>query len=94
MEKITYNYVELVEESEKHVADYLQQAIDQIDLKFGKDYSKQHPELVGNYLIACSNQFKGNAIAKAISDYNYMFEIKFKDVSNNLLEISLALSKE
>jgi hypothetical protein len=34
----------------------LTDAIDQIDRAFGKGYAKEHPELVGQYLVACAFQ--------------------------------------
>jgi len=38
-----------------YTSDFLVAAVERIDAEFGAGFSKENPALVGNFLIACSN---------------------------------------
>ncbi len=50
----------------------LHQAVKSIDAIFGDGYAEKHPELVGSFMVAASN----NNVAGAISDFTQEFERK------------------
>jgi len=50
------------------VEDYLNNAIHNLDEKFGPGYAKKHPELVGAYINACVREQFTPYVANALSD--------------------------
>ena len=64
--EITKNWSELMDDGANAANYYLNDAIEKIDSKFGKGYTKEHPELAGAYINAASRETHGAVIAKAI----------------------------
>ena len=49
-------------------ADYFYAAIESIDTKFGKDYAKQHPELIGAYMNCIAQEYSSGANTNCVAD--------------------------
>jgi hypothetical protein len=58
----------ICEESIHLTRDSLDTAIRWIDKSFGKDYAKQHPELLASFISATMTAYAGSLIAAAIQD--------------------------
>jgi hypothetical protein len=56
----------LMEQAPSTVLQYMDAAIKWIDKSFGEGYSKQHPELVGAFIQACSTDFLAGILAKEV----------------------------
>jgi len=50
------------------VAYYLRAAIKEIDAEFGKDFAKDHPELVGAFIQACSRDLHAGMVKAGAQD--------------------------
>jgi hypothetical protein len=56
----------LMDQTSSTVLHYMDAAIKWIDKSFGEGYSKQHPELVGAFIQACSTDFLAGILAKEV----------------------------
>lgn len=54
---VSANIPLLFEKASQNVGDYLAEAINAIDNKFGHGYAKQNPVLVGAFIQACAQDF-------------------------------------
>jgi hypothetical protein len=56
----------LMQQAPSSVLHYMDAAIKWIDKSFGEGYSKQHPELVGAFIQACSTDFLAGILATEV----------------------------
>lgn len=57
---------ELMRQAGGTVQVYLSDAVDMIDMEFGEGYAKKHPELVAQFLTACSIDCVGMVLAQRL----------------------------
>jgi len=68
MEKITASIETLVKQAPYTIKMYMEEAIKDIDNFFGEGYAKKNPKLLGQYIIACSNDVLTASITSALQD--------------------------
>jgi hypothetical protein len=68
MEKITASIETLVEQAPWTTKMHMREAIKDIDSFFGEGYAKENPELLGQYIRACSNDVLNASITSALQD--------------------------
>jgi hypothetical protein len=71
---------------------YLSKAIDSIDGRLGKGYSKQHPELLAAFLHTCALDFGTAVLAQAIEGlYEPLRADDFGGLESSLNDIAKAI---
>jgi len=83
-DKIGAGWAKLSEDAFDLTAYNMSKAIDFIDGKFGKGYSKEHPELIGAFLQACSIELNGTTIGACIQD----LEQALSEIAENVGNVS------
>ncbi|MDR1156105.1 MAG: hypothetical protein LBL04_15465 [Bacteroidales bacterium] len=73
-DKIGAGWVKLAEDAFSQTETNFHQAIEVIDKKFGKDYAKAHPELIGAFLQASAIELNGTTIGACIQDLQDGFD--------------------
>jgi hypothetical protein len=63
---VTADPTTLMEQAPMTAFVYLRRAVSDLDGTFGKGYAKAHPELVGQYMVACSIDYAGSIVARAV----------------------------
>jgi len=64
----------LMKDSEYQVFLNLSSAKNSIDQVFGEGYAENHPDLVGSYMVAVSNNFCGSTLTKTFYDLGEKLE--------------------
>ena len=62
----TADWKKLMEDGQGETLSHLSMAIEQIDLKLGKGFAKEHPELIGAFMNTASIATLGTVIGKCI----------------------------
>lgn len=68
MDRIEATWIKLMEDSFSEANFYFENAITQIDNKFGEGYAKDHPELISAFMSAATRANQGVVIGKCIQD--------------------------
>ena len=68
MSRITASSEELYTQSFQTSAECFKKAVKVIDDEFGKDYSKEHPEIVGMYMQTIVKDFNTSIIGKKLQE--------------------------
>ena len=71
---VTGNVAEVIESSEHNISRFLLEAVKHLDRQFGKGYAKKNPNLVGQYIAACSADFNNAILVRAIEEATEIFE--------------------
>lgn len=65
---VELEFAKIMKQSGSTIDWYLMEAVEHIDKKFGKDFSENNPELVGNFILACSLDFLAGSVIKALDE--------------------------
>ena len=68
MKRITANSKELMDQAAMTVSVYLDGIVSAVDDKFGKGFSKQHPEFIASLVRTAGNDFNMAILVGAIED--------------------------
>ena len=68
MDRISASAETLLRQAGMTAAEYLDNAVDEIDVKFGDGFAKEHPELVGAFMHTAALDFASAVITSAIQD--------------------------
>jgi len=66
MQRITADFTELFRQAPMTTSGYMDKAIQTIDEAFGEGYAKNNPQLVGDFIKACSIDFGSASISVAL----------------------------
>lgn len=91
MKEITTDYEKMMADSITSTRYYLRNIIEELDNRWGADYAKEHPELVGALVQACaienSSAMSGRTrqdIAEAISNSGNQISCSIEILSNKI----------
>jgi hypothetical protein len=68
MKRITAEPETLVRQAALTTADYMRDAVNEIDKTFGDGFAKKNPELVGQFIQTCATDYSAAAVVSAIQD--------------------------
>ena len=69
IDDIVYDSNILVGQTPETNAIYLKAAIEKIDNRLGREYAKNHPELIGAFIISCAIDFHSSMLTLASKNY-------------------------
>lgn len=84
VQRITAGFDTLMSQAPSTIALYLGDAVEKIDGQFGDGYADEHPELVGQFIIACSNDLSASLIAQQITSALDSISVEIKQRSNHM----------
>lgn len=83
---IEVSYETMMRQAGMTATDYMSDAVDEIDRKFGEGYAATHPELVGAFMQTAASDYHAGCLAVAIQEFTASLSSKLYDIVEEMKE--------